>query len=110
MKFFSYDSRFSQILLRIAQCCYLNLLWLICSLPVFTAGAATTALYHVTLKMVKDEDGALTGLFFRAFRENFRQATVLWLLLLAVGAALAGDGYILYHLFRSRISRLPLLR
>ena len=36
--------------------------------------------------------------FFRAFRENFRQSTVLWLILLAAGLFLAGDGYILYHL------------
>ena len=101
MKFFSYDSKFSQILLKVAQCCYLNLLWFVCSIPVFTAGAATTALYRVTLKMVKNEEGPLTGMFFRAFRENFRQATVLWLILLAAGGVLAADGYILYHLFRS---------
>lgn len=101
MKFFSYDSKFSQLLLKLAQSCYLNLLWMICSIPIFTIGASTTALYYVTLKMVKNEDGAITGMFFRAFRENFRQATVLWLILLLVGAALAGDGYILYHLFRA---------
>ena len=98
MRFFSYDSRFSQILLKLAQSCYLNLLWALCSLPIFTAGAATTALYRVTLKMVKDQEGDVTGTFFRAFRENFRQATVLWLALLAAGAALGVDGYILYHL------------
>ena len=101
MRFFSYDSKFSQILLKIAHCCYLNLLWFICCIPVFTVGAATTALYRVTLKMVKNEEGPLTAMFFRAFRENFRQATVLWLILLGVGLVLGFDGYILFHLFRS---------
>ena len=101
MKFFSYESRFSQLLLKLAQSCWLNLLWALCSIPVFTAGASTTALYYVTLKMVKNEEGDITRLFFRGFRENFRQATVLWLILLAAGAVLAVDGFILYRLFRS---------
>lgn len=101
MKIFSYDSKFSQILLKIANACYLNLLWFLCSLPIVTLGASTTALYYVTLKMVRDEEGSVTRMFFRSFRENFRQATVLWLILLAAGAVLAGDGYILFHLFRS---------
>ena len=101
MKFFSYDSRFSQVLLKIANCCYLNLLWIVCSIPVFTLGASTTALYSVTLKLTKNEEGPLTAMFFRAFRENFRQATVLWLILLGVGALLGVDGYVLFHLFRS---------
>ena len=99
MKFFSYDSPLSQVLLKLSYSCYLNLLWLICSLPVFTIGASTTALYSVTLKIVNEREGSLTAQFFKAFRENFRQATVLWLILLGVGALLAGDGYILYHLF-----------
>ena len=99
MKFLSYESPFSQILLKLCYSCYLNLLWLICCIPVVTAGAATTALYYVTLKIARDEEGtSLTRMFFRAFRENFRQSTVLWLILLAVGGFLAGDGYILYHL------------
>ena len=45
MKFFSYESKFSQLMLKFSCACYLNLLWLLCSLPVFTIGASTTALY-----------------------------------------------------------------
>ncbi len=101
MKIFSYDSPFSQVLLKLAWSCYLNLLWFICSIPVFTIGASTTALYAVTLKIVRDKEGNLTGQFFRAFRDNFKQATVLWLILLGAGLLLAGDGYILYHLFHT---------
>lgn len=101
MKLFSYDSPLSQTLLKLSWSCYLNLLWLLCSLPVFTMGASTTALYAVTLKIVQEKEGNLTAQFFRAFRENFRQATVLWLILLGIGSLLAGDGYILFHLFRS---------
>ena len=98
MKFFSYESPFSQMLLKLCDSCYLNLLWFICSLPIVTVGASTTALYYTTLKLVRDEESSLTRMFFRSFRENFRQSTILWLILLAGGLLLAGDGYILYHL------------
>ena len=101
MKFFSYKSPFSQVLLKLAYSCYLNFLWVVCSLPVFTVGASTFALYSVTLKIVQEREGNLTRQFFKAFRENFRQATVLWLILLGIGLFLTGDGYILYPLFRS---------
>lgn len=101
MKFLSYESKFSQILLKICYSCYLNILWLLCSLPIFTIGASTAALYDVTFKIVREDDTALTARFFKAFRENFRQATVLWMILLALGVLLAADGYILYHLYQS---------
>ena len=98
MKFFSYESKFSQILLKLCWSCYLNLLWFVCSLPIVTIGASTTALYYASLKLVREEDSSLTRQFFRSFRENFKQATVLWLILLGVGLFLGADGYILYHL------------
>ena len=98
MKFFSYESKFSQLLMKLCYACYLNLLWLLCSLPVFTIGASTTALYYASLKVVRGEESYVGRLFFRAVRENFRQATVLWLILLGIGLFLGADGYILYHL------------
>lgn len=101
MRLFSYDSKFSQIMLKLCYGCYLNLLWMVCSLPVFTAGAATAALYDVTLRLAREEEPPLTRQFFKAFRENFRQATVLWMILLGVGALLGTDAYILYHLYKS---------
>lgn len=101
MRLFSYDSKFSLIMLKLCYGCYLNLLWLVCSLPVFTAGAATAALYDVTLRLAREEEPPVTTRFFKAFRENFRQATILWLILLGIGALLGADGYILYHLYKS---------
>ncbi len=98
MKFFSYESKFSQLLLKICSAAYLNLLWLICSLPIFTIGASTTALYYACLKFIRNEEGYAAVQFFRSFRENFKQATQLWLILLGVGLFLGADGYILYHL------------
>jgi len=98
MKFFSYESKFSQLLLKLCYACYLNLLWFLCSIPIFTIGASTTALYYACLKIVRDEEGPIAAMFFHSFKENFKQATQLWLILLGVGLVLGVDGYILYHL------------
>jgi uncharacterized membrane protein YesL len=103
MKIFSYESKFSQLLLKLCYACYLNLLWFLCSIPIFTIGASTTALYYASLKIVRDEDSHVGALFFRSFRENFKQATVLWLILLGVGLFLGADGYIVYHLRQSSL-------
>jgi len=83
---------------KLTYSAYLNLLWLVCCLPIVTVGASTTALFYVTLKVAKNEEGSLTKSFFHSFRENFRQATVIWLILLVVGIALGVDGYIFYHM------------
>ena len=103
MKFFSYESKFSQLLLKLCRACYLNLLWFLCSIPIITIGASTTALYYASLKIVRDEDNHVGAQFFRSFRENFRQATVIWLILLGLGLFLGADGYIVYHLRQSSL-------
>ena len=109
MKFFSYESKFSQLLLKLCYACYLNLLWFVCSIPIFTIGASTTALYYACLKVVRDEDSRVSSQFFRSFRENFKQATVIWLILLGVGLFLGSDGYILYHLRQTAEGNLAVL-
>ena len=76
---------------RIADFVVLNLLWVLCSIPIITIGASTTALYTVMLKIVKNEEGYLVKGFFKAFRENFKQSTVIWLVFLALGIVLLVD-------------------
>ena len=98
MKFFSYENKFSQLLLKLCYACYLNLLWFVCSIPIVTIGASTTALYYTSLKIVRDEDSHVASTFFRAFRENFKQATVLWLIMLGAGIFLGADMYLVWHL------------
>lgn len=82
--FFSLENPFIQFLNRLTDVIILNVLCLICCLPVFTAGASLTALHYMTLKMVKNEEGYVFKGFFKAFRDNFRQTTVIWLIFLAV--------------------------
>ena len=98
MNLFSYDSRFTQLLMKLVFSSYLNILWFICSLPIFTIGAATTALYYASLKIIRNEEGNVTKTFFKAFKENFRQSTVIWLIMLGIGLFLAFDFYVLYNL------------
>ena len=74
---------------RVTDLIVLNLLWVVCSLPIITAGAATSALYYVTLKMVRDEESLVAESFFRSFKENFKQATAMTALFLGGGALLA---------------------
>lgn len=92
------ESPVMQFITKIAYSAYLNVLWFICCLPVVTAGASTTALFYVSLKITKNEEGNITKTFFRSFRENFKKATVIWLILLVLGIVLALDGYIFYHM------------
>lgn len=67
----------------------------------FTIGASTTALFYCTLKMAEDRDEGLTRMFFRAFRSNFKPATKLWLILLALGCFLGVDGFVLSRLWNT---------
>lgn len=98
MRFLSYDSKFSQVMLHFCYACWLNLLWFVCSIPIVTIGASTTALYYVTLKLARGEEGNVTSMFFQSFKREFKQATVMWLILLGAGLFLAADIYVLYHL------------
>jgi len=74
----------------------LGLLWVLCSLPVITGGAATAAACCVSRKLCTGEDVKLISGFFRAFRREFGLATKLWLLVLGVGAVLAVDVYVYF--------------
>lgn len=91
---FNIDSPVMTFLNRLADMIILNLLYVICCLPVFTIGAATSALYYQTMKMSKNEESYAVRGFFEAFRENFRKATPAWLIYLVVGILLTMDLYI----------------
>jgi len=66
---------------RVADLMILNVLWIICCLPIVTIGAATTALHYVTLKMVKNEESYIVKSYFKSFRENFKQSTLIWIIM-----------------------------
>mgnify|MGYP002673093984 FL=1 len=85
MKFFSIESGFYKFMNRVLEFLKISLLWLLCSLPVVTMGAATVAAYTITLKMVDEEEGYIAKPFFKAFRENLLQGSLLGIITM-VGA------------------------
>lgn len=93
--FFSIDSKFNSVMGRVGDLIFLNILWFICCIPIVTIGASTTALYYVTLKMVKNEESYMAKDFFHSFKQNFKQSTIIWLILLIAGIILGADIYII---------------
>lgn len=79
---FAPNSRLMRYLNRLADLMILNLLFLLTSIPIFTIGASLTALYSVCFRLGTDREGSTFRDYFAAFKENFRQATSLFLLLL----------------------------
>lgn len=88
---FRWDSPLMRFMMQITNLICLNVLWLLCCLPVVTAGAATTAMYYVLFQHITKQDDAVLKPFFKAFKENFRVVTPVWILHLLVGAVLAAE-------------------
>lgn len=88
---FNPENRFWSFMEKITDVFFLGILWFLFSLPVVTMGAASTSLYQFTLKQADNEEGYVWKSFWGAFRRNFRQATILWLIVLAAGGFLAAD-------------------
>ena len=78
-KLFSLDGRLVKTLTRLTDIIILNTLFIVCCLPIFTIGASLTALATMWHRLLKGEDTDLVFHFFRLFRTNFKQATVIWL-------------------------------
>lgn len=95
MKIFDIDGPVMQVLTKIANLMILNFLTILCCIPVFTAGAALTALHYMCLKMIRNEDCYICKGYFKAFKDSFKQSTIVWLIVLLVVAILAGDYYIM---------------
>ena len=103
MNIFSYESKFSQTLMFVADLCILNLLFVLCSLPVFTIGAAQSALYSgIRVLLDPEDDNSPAKAFWKAFRTGFGPVTLAWgayalaeLVVLAVLYFVVGYGLIL---------------
>lgn len=76
---------------KVADLCILNIICVVCCIPVITAGASITAMYYVTLKMVRNEEAYILRSFFKSFKQNFKQATIINLIMLLIGLVLYVD-------------------
>jgi uncharacterized membrane protein YesL len=101
MNFNISDNVIARGLARFLDFILLNVLFIVCSLPIITIGASTTAMYTVMLKIVKDEEGYIAKGFLQAFKENLKKGTIAWLIILPVNLV------IYFNIFLS--TELPIL-
>lgn len=90
-KIFDLDSPVMRFLSRMADLMILNVIMTICCLPIITIGASVTAMHYVMLKMVRNEEGYIVKDFFKSFKMNFKQATIIWLIMLVMIFVFVGD-------------------
>ena len=81
-KIFSPDSPAIKFLWKMADLIALNLVWLVCCIPIITIGPSTTAMYCVARTIARGEWPAIFKTFFKAFKENFKQSLLVFLVLL----------------------------
>lgn len=92
-KIFDYDNNFFAGISKVSDTIILNFLFVICSIPIVTIGASTTALYCVSMKSTRDEDVYAVKEFFKQFKQNFKESTIIWLILLLVASFIGLDFY-----------------
>jgi uncharacterized membrane protein YesL len=97
-----------RFLTRVVELIVLNFMFLLFCIPIFTIGASTTALYSVTLKMVRNEESGVYSGFVQAFKKNFNQSTSIWILLMFAGLILLLD-YLYLKLYDGNFTLLIIL-
>lgn len=91
MNIFSVNSLLGRFLNLMADLIILNVLWIIFSLPIFTIGASTTALYYSMMIRIRREEGYVHTNFIKSFKQNFKQSCIIWIILMIIGFVLWFD-------------------
>ncbi len=91
MGFLSFNSPFVQGLYKIANMILVSLMWILFCIPVFTAGASTTALYYTVQKNIKNNRGDSWSCFWQSFKANFKQSVLITLIFIVIAAILLTD-------------------
>lgn len=79
MGIFNPDNFLNKFLSKTGDIILLNFLFLICSIPLFTIGASAAALYYSCLRIIKGGESSPRRDFFNSMKQNFKQATLIWL-------------------------------
>ena len=96
---FNLESPLMQMLTRAGDMILLNVLFLICCIPVVTAGASIAALHKMMQELIYETDSGTFKGFFRAFKANFKQATIVWIVMLLVILSLGCDALLIITFF-----------
>lgn len=95
--FFAFDGPFVRVMTQLVDMIILTIVFLVCCIPVFTIGASWSALYYATHKVVRYDRGYVIKEFFHAFKENFKQSTIVWLIMLLIYGVLGTECYLMYQ-------------
>lgn len=91
MQKFSTDNPFFDFMGNIGDLIILNILFVLTSLPLITIGASLTAVNQVVLRIQRGESNYVAREYIKAFKEEWKQSTVLWIIFLLTGALLLFD-------------------
>ena len=105
---FNLDNPVWNFMSKVADLIILNILAIVCSVPIVTIGTSWTAMYFVTIRMVRKEESYIVKDFFRSFKENFKQSTIIWLIALAAIAIFAGD-VMIYRMIPEQIPQVLMI-
>ena len=97
MNIFNYDGKIYKFLVKFWNVVWISVLWIVCSIPVFTIGASSCAAYYAMVKSVRNNEDRATRDFFKSFKQNFAQATVMTIVYIVIGAAFAFATWFYYH-------------
>lgn len=98
MNLFRYDSPVGKFLIRMSNLILLNILMIICCIPVFTIGASVSAMHYVAMRMSRDEESSIVKNFFHAFSNHFRQSVGLTGIWLGTGVLILLNMYLFHHI------------
>lgn len=107
--FISYENRVFQVINRIVDTVLLSILWTLTSLPMITLGASTTALYYSVNKVIRHDRGSIGQDYWNSLRNNFKQSTLLLVLMILIYVVLAVDCNIVFQLIQAGEAMKPLL-
>lgn len=97
MGIFNVDGGIMKALGKVTDIICLSILFFICSIPIFTIGTAGTALYYTVNKVIRNDRGYIFKDYVIAFKNNFKQTTPVWLLVLVLSVVLGMDIYLMYQ-------------
>lgn len=88
MGFLNPDNFLNRFFGKVGDVITLNILFILCSIPLFTIGASATALYYASMKMIKGDETIARKDFIKSFKENFKQSTIVWMVFVVIAVIL----------------------
>lgn len=86
--FFSLNNPVWNFLGKLTDVFVLTVFWFVCSIPIVTIGASSSAMYYCCLKLTRDEEGYIYRQFFKAFKDNLGKGIIIGVLMLLFGGIL----------------------